>query len=684
MPVVLHGLALWPLVHILWDLAWGRFLVDPVREIITRTGRVSLNLLVLSLACTPLYTLTGFAPLVRARRTVGLYAFLYVALHFLTFAGWDYGFDLRLLWEAVFYQRYVIVGSAAGLILLALAITSTRGWQRRLGKGWKRLQRLVYVANVLAVLHFVWLLKEPRAALPYAVVVGVLLGLRVPAMTKIIQGKRSGRSENPQSLLTFIGLFLAVLLLTCCTGDAEPLISQDYTTLSVTVTSSAFDVTEGNSFAANQALWSHDHLPASHEVVLFRRAFTLARQLNSAELFIFADTRYEVWVDGEWIGRGPARFSQTTREYDVHQLGALSPGQHLVAVLVQWAPNNRRSESVSPFLMAHIQGSQEQNSTVVIRTDSDWKALSADAWKQDATPVHSWGLIGPTELVDLHQLPYNWMCLKFDDRQWPRAIVKDVSAAVVYRPRSIPLLADVPFIPTILDAGLLSPGRVVAELPVSLPDPYILTLEATEINEFHIEAITGTLQAILFDNDSVNWQATGEYRPDVYGASVAIQPGLHTLSFSSIPPQGLTLSISTQGINLGKVPFQQGVHAGRRLLLAEPVQQPNVIRILPGIELSMEFVALPAYVVLDLGRVIHGRFRVEVDGPSGAIVDIGWDERLLSGTQRPLPYPGSRHSEWNQVDSWILDGTSRTITTFNVIKLRPSDYNRVLCPPSKI
>lgn len=187
--IFLHGLALWPLARILWGLAGGHF-VDPVRQITTLTGRVSLDLLVFSLACTPLYTLTGFAPLLRARRTLGLYAFLYVALHFFTFAGWDYGFDVRLLWQAVFYQRYVIVGSIAGLILLALAVTSTRGWQRRLGKWWKRLQRLVYLASALAVLHFAWLLKEPRRALPYAVVVAVLLALRVPVVARAVRGMR--------------------------------------------------------------------------------------------------------------------------------------------------------------------------------------------------------------------------------------------------------------------------------------------------------------------------------------------------------------------------------------------------------------------------------------------------------------------------------------------------------------
>jgi len=107
-------------------------------------------------------------------------------LHFLTFAGLDYGFDLRMLWEAVFYQQYVIVGFVAGLILLALAITSTRGWQRRLGKWWKRVQRFVYLAGVLAVLHFAWLLKEPRRALPYVAAVAVLLVLRIPAIARMV------------------------------------------------------------------------------------------------------------------------------------------------------------------------------------------------------------------------------------------------------------------------------------------------------------------------------------------------------------------------------------------------------------------------------------------------------------------------------------------------------------------
>ena len=95
----------------------------------------------------------------RVRRPLGLYAFLYASLHFATFVWLDYGLDLELLRQAIFDQRYVLAGFAAGLLMLVLAVTSTRGWQKRMGKNWKRLHRLVYLAAALAVLHFFWLVK---------------------------------------------------------------------------------------------------------------------------------------------------------------------------------------------------------------------------------------------------------------------------------------------------------------------------------------------------------------------------------------------------------------------------------------------------------------------------------------------------------------------------------------------
>ena len=188
--IVVHVGALLPLAWTILQYAQSMFLVDPVREITTRTGKAALILLLLSLACTPLGTVLGFNRVRRVRRALGLYAFLYASLHFATFVGLDYGFDFTLLPQAIFDQRYVLAGFAAGLILLALAITSTRGWQRRLGKKWARLHRLVYLAGILAIVHFAWLVKDIREPLRYAAVLAVLLLLRLPPVRRVVSNTR--------------------------------------------------------------------------------------------------------------------------------------------------------------------------------------------------------------------------------------------------------------------------------------------------------------------------------------------------------------------------------------------------------------------------------------------------------------------------------------------------------------
>ncbi|MBN1922396.1 MAG: ferric reductase-like transmembrane domain-containing protein [Anaerolineae bacterium] len=178
---MIHLGALVPAVVMALQLARGSYL-DPIRQMTTASGNTALALLGLTLTCTPLARLTGFRAVLRVRRPLGLYTFSYAALHLLIFAGWDYGFAWDLLIPALFTQRFVLAGLAAFVILLALALTSTRGWQQRLGRWWKRLQRWVYAAAGLVVLHVLLLSKTPDKALRYGIVLVLLLVLRwVPA-----------------------------------------------------------------------------------------------------------------------------------------------------------------------------------------------------------------------------------------------------------------------------------------------------------------------------------------------------------------------------------------------------------------------------------------------------------------------------------------------------------------------
>jgi len=189
-----HVAALTPLAVIL-ILAWqGRLTANPIQDITLRTGQTALVLLVLSLSITPLYTAFTIKELLPLRRRLGLYAFFYAMLHFLIFVGLDYGFDPELLKEAIFEKRYALVGFAAFLILLPLAVTSTKGWMRRLGKRWKALHRWVYVAAVLVIVHYVWLVKSDiRTPLLYGAVVGILLILRAPAVARRVRQLRQAR-----------------------------------------------------------------------------------------------------------------------------------------------------------------------------------------------------------------------------------------------------------------------------------------------------------------------------------------------------------------------------------------------------------------------------------------------------------------------------------------------------------
>jgi len=155
-----HLGSLAPLALLLWDGSVGNLSANPIQDATLRSGRTAIILLILTLACSPFHTFTGFRPAIIMRKRLGLYAFLYACIHFIIYSVLDYGLDFKLLLVSLAEKPYIMAGAASLLILLPLAITSTRGWQMRLGKWWNHLHRLVYVAGASAALHYVWVVKS--------------------------------------------------------------------------------------------------------------------------------------------------------------------------------------------------------------------------------------------------------------------------------------------------------------------------------------------------------------------------------------------------------------------------------------------------------------------------------------------------------------------------------------------
>jgi len=190
--LVVHAAALLPLA-LLIRAYWQNLLgPDAVAEATRRSGRYALAFLMLSLTPTVVARVIGYRDALRVRRALGLYGFMYAALHFLVFTGLDYGFDFGLIRQAVQEGRLVQAGLVALITLVPLAVTSTRGWMRRLGRNWKRLHRLSYVAAGLAVLHYAWRFKELRTT-PLLVGAALLLLLiaRFPPVARMLANWRS-------------------------------------------------------------------------------------------------------------------------------------------------------------------------------------------------------------------------------------------------------------------------------------------------------------------------------------------------------------------------------------------------------------------------------------------------------------------------------------------------------------
>jgi sulfoxide reductase heme-binding subunit YedZ len=172
--------ALAPFAWLVFRAVTGRLTANPVEDIELTTGIWALRFLLITLAITPIRRLTGWNRLIQFRRMLGLFAFFYATVHLLTYLTFDQVWDLGLVAKDVAKRPFITAGMAAFLLMVPLAITSTRGWIRRLGRRWQLLHRLVYFSAAAATLHFVWKVKvvigEP---VYYAAILLMLLGFRL-------------------------------------------------------------------------------------------------------------------------------------------------------------------------------------------------------------------------------------------------------------------------------------------------------------------------------------------------------------------------------------------------------------------------------------------------------------------------------------------------------------------------
>ena len=181
--IFVFALCLAPLFMLLWKGLHSALGANPIEVITHSTGKWTLIFLLITLSITPLRKVTAQPWLIRFRRMFGLYAFFYGCLHLMTWVWLDKFFDLHDMWADVLKRRFITVGMAALLLLLPLAITSTKGWIGRLGgKRWSTLHKLIYVSASLGVIHFLWLVKaDKREPERYGIVLGFLLLWRVGA-----------------------------------------------------------------------------------------------------------------------------------------------------------------------------------------------------------------------------------------------------------------------------------------------------------------------------------------------------------------------------------------------------------------------------------------------------------------------------------------------------------------------
>ena len=158
----------------------GRLGINPVEDLELTTGIWSLRFLIVTLAVTPVRRLTGWNRVIQYRRMFGLFTFFYVCVHFAIYIGVDQFFAFGFILKDVVKRPFITMGFTAFVLMIPLALTSTKGWIRRLGRRWQLLHRLIYISAVCASVHYLWKVKVMIGSpVYYALVIGLLLGFRI-------------------------------------------------------------------------------------------------------------------------------------------------------------------------------------------------------------------------------------------------------------------------------------------------------------------------------------------------------------------------------------------------------------------------------------------------------------------------------------------------------------------------
>jgi sulfoxide reductase heme-binding subunit YedZ len=175
--------ALTPALWLAFRTYSGRLSANPIEDLTLTTGIWTLRLLVITLAITPLRRITGWNRLIQYRRMLGLFAFFYAFLHFVVWLvdRWlDPLFGLQLIFDDIAKRPFITMGMLAFVLMVPLALTSTKGWIRRLGKRWTLLHRLIYISAIAAAIHYLWKVKVAVGSpVYYAAIVGALLAFRL-------------------------------------------------------------------------------------------------------------------------------------------------------------------------------------------------------------------------------------------------------------------------------------------------------------------------------------------------------------------------------------------------------------------------------------------------------------------------------------------------------------------------